>query len=327
MTRDTPGHRLRAARELRALLRGLGAAAGRPPGGADSVLRGLRGILPYDCAALATWDPVACHHATVAASGYPDAAIGFLDRGMHQDPLFAAIRPGDRPLRVSDIPPPRRRGVVFEAVIGPLGFSDGVTQRLFARDGRYLGMLNASTVDGRHPDDDAVTLLDLLADDLADVLDPVPTPTAACRALADGSADGLLVTRQAVAPLSPGARPDLVHPRSPLRPLVEEVLAGDVPAARALVLLGTDLLHVTLDGGPAGVVVVHHPSAAPFSLTPRELQVLDAVSRGHTNAQTAQALRIAPRTIATHVEHLLSKTGSPNRAAAARLAARLGLLT
>ncbi len=72
--------------------------------------------------------------------------------------------------------------------------------------------------------------------------------------------------------------------------------------------------------------MLHRPVPIPFGLTVRELEVLDAISVGWSNTQAAHALRITPRTVATHVEHLLAKTGAPNRAAAARLAARLGLL-
>jgi DNA-binding CsgD family transcriptional regulator len=230
-------------------------------------------------------------------------------------------------VRVRDIPRARRHGETFETVIDPLGFADGLTQCLFAGDGRYLGMLNASTLDRRHPDDDVVDLLALLADDLAVALDPLPPPVPATGALVDGHTDGLLVTTigQAV-PLSAGARPELAAPGSPLRPLLDDLLAGREPPRALLVLLGADLVAVNLDGGAHGVVVLHRPADPPFSLTPRELEVLDAVSHGQTNAETARALRVSPRTVATHLEHVLAKTGCANRTAAARLATRLGLL-
>ncbi len=325
MPGDAPSARLRAARDLRGLLRGGGA---RPsgPGLAVAALAELHGLLPYDCAALSRWDPVERVHRSVAVVGYPADVLRFLDRRMHTDPLFDEVRSGRVPVRVRDIPRPRRRGEVFDAVIDPLGFRDGVTQCLFAADGRYLGMLNASTLDLRHPDDDAVVLLDLLADDLAGLLDPVPAAGAATAALAAGLAEGLLVTATAVVPLSPGARPELAGPRSPLRPLLAAALTGGARATTALALIGHDLLEVTLEPRSGGVVVLHRPAAAPFGLTPRELEVLAALSRGGTNTGIARDLRITPRTVAAHVEHLLAKTGAPNRAAAARLAADLGLV-
>jgi DNA-binding CsgD family transcriptional regulator len=323
---DTP---LRAARDARAFLRGAAGGA-YPPGSAAllaSTLEVLHGVLPYDCAALSLWDPARGRHDTRAGVGYPATTLRFLNSRMHTDPLFVEVRDGRAPVRVRDIPRSRRRGEVFETVIEPLGFADGMTQCLFARDGRYVGMLNASTLDPRHPGDDAVALLELLADDLAAVLDPLPPLAGVTRALAEGAADGILVTRAGPpVALSAGARPDLAEAPSPLAPLLAGVLAGAEPPRALLVAAGAGILAVTLDGGPQGVVVLHRPVPAPFGLTPRELQVLDAVSRGRTNAQTARALGVAPRTVATHVEHVLAKTGCANRAEAARLSARLGLL-
>lgn len=327
VTPDTSSSRLRAARELRGFLRRSRRPAATPVGVLSAALDALHGVLPYDCAAFARWDPVARRHVTVASTGYPATALRFLDTRMHADPLFAEVRDTGGPLRVRDIPRARRHGEVFETVIDPLGFADGLTQCLFARDGRYLGMLNASTIDRRHPDDDVVALLDLLADDLAAALDPLPCAAPATGALTDGCTDGLLVTSTGPAEaLSADARPELAAPGSPLRPLLDDLLAGRESPRALLVLLGADLLAVSLDGGVHGVVVLHRPTDAPFGLTLRELEVLDAVSRGRTNAETARTLRVSPRTVATHVEHVLAKTGRPNRSAAARLAARLGLL-
>jgi DNA-binding CsgD family transcriptional regulator len=323
---DGSSGRLRAAREVRGFVRSVGPAAASP-GAAAATLAVLHGVLPYDCASLARWDPLAQRHTTVAAVGYPDAAVRFLEVGMHVDPLFGRVRNDGGPLRVRDIPRPDRRGAVFDAVIGPLGFADGVTQCLFSRDGRYLGMLNASTLDGADPDDDAVALLALLADEIGMVLDPLSALGTPVRALADGESDGVLVTGDGAATaLTPRARPDLAGAGSPVRPLLSAVLAGRPAPGPLLVLAGAELFAVVLDGGPQGVVLLHRPAAAPFGLTPRELEVLDAVSRGGTNADVARALRITPRTVATHVEHVLAKTGATNRAAAARLAARLGLV-
>uniref|UniRef100_UPI001BDDB04E helix-turn-helix transcriptional regulator n=1 Tax=Pseudonocardia lacus TaxID=2835865 RepID=UPI001BDDB04E len=305
------------------LLRGRPGAA---PGLAVAALVGLRGVLPYDCASISRWDPAAGRHRTVAAAGYPPQVLRVIDEDMHADPLFAETRQGGRPMRVRDIPGPRRRGPIFDTVIGPFGFRDGLTHCLTAPDGRYLGMVNASTLDAHQPDDDAVALLELLADDLAGLLDPLPAPVPATTALAAGEVDGLFVGPAGATALSPGARPELVGLRSPLHPLLVVALAGGPVPGAALVVLDRELLAVALEPRAGGVVVLHRPAPAPFGLTLRELDVLGALAGGRTNAQIAAALRITPRTVATHVEHLLAKTGAPNRAAAARLATRLGLL-
>lgn len=49
-------------------------------------------------------------------------------------------------------------------------------------------------------------------------------------------------------------------------------------------------------------------------LTAREFDVARSISAGLTNAQIAAELRISPRTVATHVEHILAKLGASRRA-------------
>lgn len=58
------------------------------------------------------------------------------------------------------------------------------------------------------------------------------------------------------------------------------------------------------------------------SLTPREREVLGLVRDGMSNHEIAGRMHIAERTVATHIEHILSKTGTRNRVAAAVWALR-----
>jgi DNA-binding CsgD family transcriptional regulator len=61
-------------------------------------------------------------------------------------------------------------------------------------------------------------------------------------------------------------------------------------------------------------------TAAPASLatlTDREMQVLERVAQGATNAAIAHTLQVSPRTIAKHLEHIYRKLGVTSRAAAA----------
>ena len=59
-------------------------------------------------------------------------------------------------------------------------------------------------------------------------------------------------------------------------------------------------------------------SAVPSSLraagvTSREMDVLSLIAQGLTNAQIAERLFLSPRTVETHVTHLLAKTGASDR--------------
>ncbi len=56
------------------------------------------------------------------------------------------------------------------------------------------------------------------------------------------------------------------------------------------------------------------PELRAAGITSRELDVLDLVSAGRSNAETAAALVLSIRTVETHVANLLAKTGAANRA-------------
>jgi DNA-binding NarL/FixJ family response regulator len=68
------------------------------------------------------------------------------------------------------------------------------------------------------------------------------------------------------------------------------------------------------------------PDVIP-ELTPREREVLKLLADGRSSAQIAQALVISPRTVGTHVQHVLSKLGVNSRTQAVALAHRAGLGT
>jgi len=63
--------------------------------------------------------------------------------------------------------------------------------------------------------------------------------------------------------------------------------------------------------------------AAPAGLTPRQIEVLDLVAAGATNAEIAEALVITPKTVDHHVSAVLAKLGVTSRREAAAAAARL----
>lgn len=57
-----------------------------------------------------------------------------------------------------------------------------------------------------------------------------------------------------------------------------------------------------------------------MELTPRELDVLDALARGWSNMQIAEGLGISVPTVKTHVSNVLAKLGAHSRSHAAALA-------
>jgi DNA-binding CsgD family transcriptional regulator len=72
-------------------------------------------------------------------------------------------------------------------------------------------------------------------------------------------------------------------------------------------------------------VVLLSPATDLHGLTPREMEVLGLLVQGCSNQEIARTLVVAPRTVATHLEHVLDKLGAPTRTLAAVRAERDGL--
>lgn len=63
------------------------------------------------------------------------------------------------------------------------------------------------------------------------------------------------------------------------------------------------------------------------ALTPRELQVLEALARGHSNAELAGRFQLSEATVKTHVARILSKLRLRDRAQAVIAAYETGLIS
>lgn len=293
-----------------------------PADRAEAVLAALFAVVTPCAAAVESWDPVRGRHTTVASAGYRDQALAVMEAHFHEDPRFPVVRTRGRPLRVRDIRPDERRGPMFDEVIHPARFTDGVSLCL-STGSRYVGSLHASTTDGG-VDDETAALLRLLSADLTRLLDPLDGAEVAVAddagALAWSPVDGREV------PLTPSARSALVAPSSPLAALLDPARWPSRLGRHLLVVAGSELLEV--EARPAGrwVVVEHRPAPAPGGLSLRELEVLAALATGATNRMVARSLGVGERTVATHVEHLLTKLGCGNRAGAVAFAVAAGLV-
>lgn len=62
------------------------------------------------------------------------------------------------------------------------------------------------------------------------------------------------------------------------------------------------------------------------SLSPREREILILLASGKTQREISSALVISPKTVATHIQHVLTKLGVHSRAQAVGAAYRLGLV-
>jgi DNA-binding CsgD family transcriptional regulator/tetratricopeptide (TPR) repeat protein len=113
------------------------------------------------------------------------------------------------------------------------------------------------------------------------------------------------------------------------RALGEEAFARAVEAGRAM--SGEEVVALA-ESLPAAILAATMPTpqaraaSAPGSLSRRELEVLRLVAEGKSDAEAADELFIARRTVTSHLTSIYNKLGVDNRAAAAVYATRNGLI-
>ncbi len=127
--------------------------------------------------------------------------------------------------------------------------------------------------------------------------------------------------------------------------LVSAVRADAFDRATGLMLGADDYLSKPLDGGELLARVKRSlRRSAPVTngngngqsngtghrdvanLSPRERQILALLAEGRTQGQIATALVISSKTVATHIQHILSKLGVQSRAQAVAVAFQRGLV-
>jgi len=103
-------------------------------------------------------------------------------------------------------------------------------------------------------------------------------------------------------------------------PLLDEVRSSGTRLHALPLLAHADALVTRLDA------VKESTPAYPAGLSAREVEVLRLVAAGRTNEEIAGALYISKHTVIHHITHILAKTQSDNRAAAAAYAMRHNLI-
>jgi DNA-binding CsgD family transcriptional regulator len=101
--------------------------------------------------------------------------------------------------------------------------------------------------------------------------------------------------------------------------LLDDVRHICLPLGATLSLARADALAARLSTMPPGV-------RYPAGLTQREVEVLRLIARRQTDKEIAEALFLGPRTVQSHVAHILNKLDVANRREAAERAESLGLL-
>jgi DNA-binding NarL/FixJ family response regulator len=110
--------------------------------------------------------------------------------------------------------------------------------------------------------------------------------------------------------------------------LLKDSTAESIGDALRGVARGETRLSTEMTGVLADRVRELGPPADPGDggLTPRELEVLRLLARGHDNPGIGATLHISPHTVKTHVTAIVGKLGARNRVEAAAVAVRRGLV-
>ena len=305
-----------------------------PAARAEQVLAELRGLVPYVCAQLTRWDPIEQRHSTLASLGYADALLDHLSGPSFESELEQLdMWRTRRPMRMRDLPGDPGEVQTVSEVLLPAGFREGLTMCLVTRGGRYAGILNLSTDDRRHPRDGASEAIAALNQTLANVVDATQPFRTLASLLDPGTPALALAPDGTPVELSGSERGPALAEGSPLL----AVLAGQVPndghERRFLWPDGESgwyrvRIVPCLDqaGGRSLALVTVRPCSHVLGLTRREIEVLTLLAGGASNRSIASVLHVSPRTVATHVEHILEKLGVSTRAAAAGRAVREALV-
>jgi DNA-binding CsgD family transcriptional regulator len=296
----------------------------------EAIIERLRPIIPIEAAAASTIDPATGLPRILVNAGYTQRLAEHVSSpGYHAEVVAPYALPlRGWPLRQRDLSVDPQSLTCIADYFQPEGLTEGLLSALFTRDGRYVGLLDISVSDERHPSDEACAVVGRLAPVLANVADPLQSARALAGTLdREALAIAILPGGEAFG-LAGDPEDALLEPESPLHEEMLDAVDASRPVASFLwpqsgggwygcrALSCRDgvtalLLRDDLD--------VHH-------LTLRELEVLSYMITGSSNESIAQVLWISERTVRTHVEHIFAKLEVATRSGAVARALREGLL-
>lgn len=301
------------------------------------LLEVVRRLIPFDAAFLAFTDPSGGRHHSVTCVDLDDSAAGYLagPQVAHDIERTGADRPCP-PLGPSDLPYSAQELPTWAECLIPAGLHEGLGVALFADGQRHVGHLAVLSASPAPPSPAVRRRLARLTPVLARGLDPLRSLLAGAR-LVEGVTAGTVLRVDGGCHVLPGLTADpLLLTGSPLLAAARRRARDRRVCSSFLWPLGgahapdghvrVTVLSTPDDVGPGlcGLVLL---SPAPHlrGLTPRELEILGLLVEGGTNPDIARRLVITPRTVATHVEHILVKLGAQTRTHAAVRAEREGL--
>jgi DNA-binding CsgD family transcriptional regulator len=293
------------------------------------ILERLREMFHADAAAIFAWNPVAHCHILVSNLDYPPPTLeGLSDPYADTDPHLRMLIT-HRPLRIADLPYDYRNTELYQNVIAPMGFRDGMTTCLFASDGRYAGMMHMSSAtrdsfEPRHP-----ALLNTIAPSIGKLC-TLTRPRAftgqdESRAAFVDRTGRIQLLDQSVT-LAVAVDPRFGATVAAFLASGNESAIGMWRAAKTWLRVRLDRVDDSLLDSHTVALVTETDLCSPYGLTAREVDVLTGIANGLSNQQIASSHAISVRTTTTHVERILSKLNERSRTGAAIRAIREGLV-
>jgi DNA-binding CsgD family transcriptional regulator len=305
-------HKVRAAAELGLL------AGQRPPGAARDALALLLELFGCDAASLIMRQPGGSDYGLVAELNYPAGTAAAMARHFPRSHWMPLVCDSPLPPTISTEPDQTfRQGWIYEDIIAPAGFRDGMSAAL-RRGGRTVGLVHLSSERPGAFGPDAQALLAGLLRPLQNLVDAGDDEAWSWTATVDQDCQVTHSTGRGTPPMlaEPGFAAIVAatrhHRLALLWPVGDRWWRVVIRTAR-----GADAKGQTVAASPGGI---------PYRLTPREVEVLTRLAVGWGNRTVAASLSVSERTVHSHIEHILRKTAATGRVAAATLAVREGIL-
>jgi DNA-binding CsgD family transcriptional regulator len=304
---------------------------------AAQVTRLLRDLVRSEAIALVAMDPVSRTHRSLADEGYTDKTMSYVVDGFVSTcPAYAIAREKDtRSLRWRDY---KRDWNLYlpdtftaQEYLMPDGFREGSTMCLRLPDGRYIGAIHMSWAKATHATDERRELTERFQPILLNIVDQLRTPQLLADELAPSSY-ALAVSPNGFAFHLPNRSPGLhLGEGGELRRLILEKLLEKLRSLRPLRFVWPDEAgrchKVTVTPCRGNILLITEECMPwPYSLSLREIQILHLVTSGASNPEIAEQLFVSPRTVSTHIEHILAKMSCDSRTRLAALAVSEGLL-
>jgi DNA-binding CsgD family transcriptional regulator len=300
---------------------------------ATQVTRLLRDLVRSEAIALVAMDPVSRMHRSLADNGYPVRTMSYVIAGfVHTCPAYAIAREKDtRSLRWRDYKRDWNLNLpdtyTAQQYLMPDGFREGSTMCLRLADGRYIGAIHMSWSRETHATDERREVTERFQPILLNICDQLRTPQFLADELAPGS--------YAIA-VSPNGFAFHLPNRSPgphlgeggeLRRLVLEKVKSSRPRRFVWPDEAGRCHQVTITPCRGNILLITEDRIPwPYNLSLREIQILHLVTSGASNPDIAEQLFVSPRTVSTHIEHILAKMSCDSRTRLAALAVSEGLL-